>query len=87
VNIGRAAGDPLAIPHALLLRKRATLRGLSTAMDLPHERAAAFGRLLDHVAAGRLTMDHDVLALEDVGAAWQRLADGAGRKLVVRIRA
>lgn len=85
VNVGRPAGDPLELPHPLMLRKRATIHGLSTAMDPPNVRKAAFMRLLDHVAAGRLTVDHEVVELDAIGDAWQRLADGAGRKLVVRI--
>jgi NADPH-dependent curcumin reductase CurA len=79
------AGDPVPIAHPLLLRKRATLRGLSTAMDAPDVRRAAYLRLLDHVRAGRLTVDHELVEFQDIGAAWQRLADGAPRKLVVRI--
>lgn len=86
INIGRAAGDPLELPHPLMLRKRATIRGLSTAMERMEERAAAYRRLLQHVAAGRLTVDHETVALDEVGAAWERLAAGAGRKLVVRVR-
>jgi NADPH2:quinone reductase len=87
VNVGRAAGDPIALAHPLMLRKRATIMGLSTAMDPTDVRRAAFLRLLDHVAAGRLVVDHDVVGLDAIGDAWQRLAAGAGRKLVVRIRA
>lgn len=85
VNVGRPAGDPIELPHPLMLRKRATIMGLSTAMDPPNVRKAAYSRLVEHVTAGRLTVDHEVVAFEDVGAAWERLADGAGRKLVVRI--
>ena len=86
VNVGRPAGDPVALPHPLMLRKRATIRGLSTAMDAPDVRRAAFTRLVDHVQAERLVVDHDVLGLDEIGEAWQRLADGAGRKLVIRIQ-
>jgi NADPH:quinone reductase-like Zn-dependent oxidoreductase len=84
VNIGRAAGDPLSLPHPLILRKRATLRGLSTAMDSPAERAAAYARVLEHARGGRLTMDVDTFPLEDIAAAWERLPS-AGRKLVARV--
>lgn len=85
VNVGRPAGDPIALPHPLMLRKRATIMGLSTAMDPPAVRRAAYLRLVDHVAAGRLVVDHEVVAFDAVGEAWQRLAGGAGRKLVVRV--
>jgi NADPH:quinone reductase len=86
VNVGRPAGDPIALPHPLILRKRATIMGLSTAMDAPSVRRAAFTRLLDHVEHGRLVVDHDVLDLDAIADGWQRLADGAGAKLVVRVR-
>lgn len=86
VNVGRPAGDPIELPHPLMLRKRATIMGLSTAMDPPSVRKAAFSRLVDHVTSGRLVVDHEVVAFDAIGDAWQRLADGAGRKLVVRIR-
>jgi hypothetical protein len=80
--VGRAAGDPLALPHPLLLRTRATLRGLSTAMDPPAHRAASYARVLEHVRAGRLVLDVETFPLEDVAGAWERLGS-AGRKLVV----
>jgi NADPH:quinone reductase len=85
VNVGRPAGDPIELPHPLILRKRATIHGLSTAMDPPSVRQAAFTRLLDHVRSGRLTVDHEVVELDAIGEAWQRLVDGADRKIVVRI--
>ena len=85
INVGRPAGDPIELPHPLILRKRATIQGLSTAMDPPSVRKAAFARLIDHVKGGRLTVDHEVVELDAIGEAWQRLAEGAGRKLVVRI--
>jgi NADPH2:quinone reductase len=86
VNVGRPAGDPIALSHPLMLRKRATIMGLSTAMDPTSVRRAAFARLLDHVQGGRLVVDHEVLDLDAIGDGWERLAAGAGRKLVVRIR-
>lgn len=85
VNVGRAAGDPLPLPHPLLLGRRATIRGLSTAMDSPSHRAASYARVLEHVRAGRLTLDHETFPLEDIAAAWQRLGS-AGRKLVALTR-
>ena len=87
VNVGRPAGDPVELPHPLMLRKRATIQGLSTAMDPPSVRKAAYLRLVDHVRSGRLTVDHDVVELDAIAGAWQRLADGAGRKLVVQVAA
>jgi hypothetical protein len=35
------------------------------------------------VTAGNIAFDVEPVPLDDVGAAWQRQADGAGAKLVV----
>ena len=85
VNVGRAAGDPIELPHPLMLRKRALVRGLSTAMDPPPVRRAAFARLLDEVIAGRLVIDREIVGLDDIADAWARQARSGGRKIVVRI--
>ena len=75
VNVGRPAGDPIALPHPLILRKRATIQGLSTAMDPPAVRKAAFTRLIEHVTSGRLTVDHEVVDLDAILAGLRVLRD------------
>lgn len=83
VNFGRTAGDPLSLSHPLLLRKRATVRGLSTAMDRHDQRSAAYGELLGYVRDGRLVIDRELVEFEDVAVAWSRLVDGPDCRLVV----
>jgi hypothetical protein len=47
--------------------------------------ADAYRRLLEHAVAGRLTVDREVVALDDVSAAWERQEASPGKKLVISI--
>jgi hypothetical protein len=53
-------------------------------MEGPSERAAAYRRLLDHVRAGRLVVDHATFALAEVADAWRQHAGSPGPKQVIR---
>ena len=47
-------------------------------------RREVFATVLGHAAAGRLEVAHEVVALEDVGAAWAAASRGsAGARVVV----
>ena len=47
----------------------------------PRQRAAALRTVVGHAAAGRLTVDHEVVPLTAVTGAWGR---GAGVRTVLR---
>jgi NADPH:quinone reductase len=84
VNFGRTAGPAATIEHALRLRKRASVLGLSTAMDSVEVRRGLFDRLVAEIAAGRLVVEYETLPLDRVGEAWSLQAASPGRKLLLR---
>jgi NADPH:quinone reductase len=86
VSFGQAA-SPLAELSGIPMRnRRVTVVGHSGAWATPEDRQAALARA--HALAARegqpLTLDTEELALEEIGAAWERLARSPGRRLVVR---
>ena len=85
VNFGQAAAGETTMSSVPLRNNRATVLGISTAMDPPELRRERCARVLDLVASGRVQVDHDVLPLEQVAEAWRRQATSPRRKLVLRI--
>jgi NADPH2:quinone reductase len=85
VNFGQAAGADTVVSSVPLRNNRATIRGISTAMDPPELRRDRCARVLDLLGAGRLTVDRDVVGLERVGEVWKRQARSPNRKLVVQL--
>jgi len=83
VSFGQAA-SPVAELSAIPMRnRRVTVVGHSGAWATPQERQAALARAFE-VASGRLTLDIEELALDEIGDAWGRLSRSAGRRLVIR---
>jgi NADPH:quinone reductase len=81
VSFGQAS-SPLAELSGIPLRnRRVTMAGHSGAWATPSEREEALARA--H-ALGPLTLDTEEVAIDEIGAAWERLARSAGRRLVVR---
>jgi NADPH2:quinone reductase len=85
VNFGQVTGATSPVPSATILRSNATIRGISTALDSIDVRRAAYDQLLALMVDGKLTMDHAVWSLDDVGEAWAAQAGAAGRKILVRV--
>ena len=85
VNFGQAAGADAVVSSVPLRNNRATIRGISTAMDPPELRRDRCARVLQLLEAGRLTVDRDVVGLDRVGEAWKRQARSPHRKLVVQL--
>lgn len=86
VSFGQAA-SPLAELSGIPLRnRRVALVGHSGAWATPEERQAALARAheLAERAGKPLTLETEELALDDIDAAWDRLAGSAGRRLVIR---
>ena len=81
VSFGQAASPVAELSGIPMRNRRVALVGHSGAWATPQERQAALERA--H-ALGRLTLDTEELALEEIGDAWERLARSAGRRLVVR---
>ena len=83
VNLGESADPEATLTSALVRGKSLTILGHAN-QRVPREVIAdAYRRLLEHAAAGRVTVDYELLPLERVAEAWERQAASPGRKLVL----
>ena len=89
VSVGYAGGDIPRIPLNIVLLKNITVRGLELRTwteRLPEETARARDALTELVAQGMRPAVSEVHALEDIGAALQRVADRLPTgKVVIRV--
>jgi NADPH:quinone reductase len=86
VSFGQAASPVAELSGIPMRNRRITIVGHSGAWATPGERqeALARGHALAERGGRRLTLDTEVLALEDIGDGWERLSRSAGRRLVVK---
>jgi NADPH:quinone reductase len=86
VSFGQVASPVAELSGIPLRNRRVALVGHSGAWATPQERQAALARAheLAERGGGRLTLDTEELALEEIGNAWERLSRSPGRRLVVR---
>jgi NADPH2:quinone reductase len=83
VHLGTSAGLDATVPSAPLRGMNLTIIGHSN-LTTPHEtKARAYLELLDHVRAGRIKVDVDVFALDQVADAWREQAASPHRKIVI----
>jgi NADPH:quinone reductase-like Zn-dependent oxidoreductase len=85
VNVGQSAGTDVHLPLEIVRNRQGAIHAISSGWTELERKAAAYGRLLEHVRAGRLEVDREVVPLDDVSAAWERQAESPGRKLVISI--
>ena len=85
VNVGQAAGTDVRIPLETVRNRQASIHAISSGWTELGRKAAAYLRVLEHVRAGRLEVDRELVPLDEVGAAWERQAGSPGRKLVVEM--
>ncbi|MGH9183454.1 MAG: quinone oxidoreductase family protein [Acidimicrobiales bacterium] len=83
VNLGQSASAEATIPSGLVRGKMLAILGHSNLVAPPEEFATAYRALTDHAAHGRLTVDHEVVGLAQVGPTWARQAGSPHRKLVI----
>jgi NADPH2:quinone reductase len=86
VSFGQVASPVAELSGIPLRNRRVALVGHSGAWATPQERQAALtrGHELAERRGGRLTLDTEELALDEIGNAWERLSRSPGRRLVVR---
>jgi NADPH:quinone reductase-like Zn-dependent oxidoreductase len=82
VHIGQSAGPETTLASADVRGKQLTVMGHSNFGLSQEERNRAYRELLEHVAAGRVTIDLETFPLDDVAAAWERQASGGGKAVV-----
>ena len=85
VNVGQSAGADVRIPLESVRNRQGAIHAISSGWTELDRKAAAYGRLLEHLRAGRLVVDREVVPLDEVGAAWERQDASPGRKLVIAL--
>jgi NADPH:quinone reductase-like Zn-dependent oxidoreductase len=76
VHIGQSAGAQAPLRSADVRGKELTIRGHSNFALSKEERDHAYLELLDHLAAGRITLEYQTFPLDDVAAAWTNQRGG-----------
>ena len=83
VNLGDSAGTSVELTSALLRSKSLSLIGY-TNFALPSDvQCSGIEELLGYAGAGKLSLDSEVTALDQVASAWERQASSPHRKLLV----
>jgi NADPH:quinone reductase-like Zn-dependent oxidoreductase len=84
VHVGQSAGPQATLPSAPVRSKSLSILGHANAGVPPDATADAYRRMVRHAAEGRLTVDHEVVPLEQAPEAWARQESFPRRKLVLR---
>ncbi len=83
VQIGAGAGAEAMIPSAAIRGKMLVLMGHTNFAAPPEVKREAYSRLAEAAAGGELKVDVDPMGLDQVAEAWDRLAAGSHRKIVL----
>jgi NADPH:quinone reductase-like Zn-dependent oxidoreductase len=83
VNVGQSAGTDVSLPLDIVRNRQGAIHAISSGWTPLERKAGAYRSLLEHVLAGNLTVDREVVPLDDVAAAWERQDASPGRKLVI----
>jgi len=82
VHVGQSAGPTAPLKSADVRSKELTILGHSSFALAKDDNDRAYLELLDHLMAGRITLDYETFGIEDVAAAWKHQRHG---KAVVRL--
>jgi NADPH2:quinone reductase len=85
VNVGQSAGADVRVPLESVRNRQGAIHAISSGWTPLERKAEAYRRVLDLAVAGDLTVDREVVPLDDVSAAWERQEESPGKKLVVSI--
>lgn len=85
VQIGQSAGPSATLASGVVRGKQLEIYGYSNFVVPPELRRAAYVELVDHASRGEIDFPIETYPLESVAEAWERQANGPGRKLVIRI--
>ena len=83
VNVGQSAGTEVLLPLEVVRSRQGAIHAISSGWTSLDGKTAAYRKVLQHAAAGRLAVDREVVPLDEVGAAWGRQAASPGKKLVI----
>ncbi len=76
VHLGQSAGAEAPLKSADVRGKELVIQGHSNFALSKEERERAYLELLDHLTAGRITLDYETFALDDVRDAWAHQQNG-----------
>lgn len=85
VNFGLAAGASADMSSIPLRNHRATIRGISTAMDDFETRRAGYADGLRLLADGEVIVDHETYPMEQAAGAWAAQTRSPGGRLLIEI--
>lgn len=84
VNLGGSAAPTAPLDSATLRGRSLRVLGYTNNELTADQRREALTAIVGHAAAGELSVDHEIVPLDDVGPAWRRQQDGtAPVRLVV----
>jgi NADPH2:quinone reductase len=83
VMLGQTAGQQATLDAGVVRGKTLRILGHSNALTPPEVKYGAFRTMCEHAVAGRLTVDHEELPLDDVAAAWERQSASPHVKLIL----
>lgn len=85
VNLGSSAAETAPIESVTLRKGSLRVLGYSNNDPTPQARNQALGRVVEESVAGRLTVDHELVPLAEVAAAWSRQAAGQASGRIVLV--
>lgn len=83
VNIGSSAGAGARLESATVRSRLHNILGYTNNALTPEQKARALTEILAHAAAGRCTIEREMLPLEKASEAWERQAAFARSKLIL----
>jgi len=83
VQLGQSASPEATLPSSVVRGQALAILGHTNFSTPGAVKADAYRRMVIHAAEGDLTVDHDILPLEQVTEAWRRQAAFPRRKLVL----
>jgi NADPH2:quinone reductase len=83
VALGQSAGAEATIPSALVRSTPVDIVGYTNYTAGEERKAAAYGAMAEHAAAGRIAVEIERFGLDDVPAVWERQATSPHAKQVI----
>jgi NADPH:quinone reductase len=83
VNLGSSAGDTATFASATIRSRSARVLGYTNNEIGTKQKGEALLAVLEHAAAGRVTVDHEVVPLDRLPGAWERQAAGTAERRIV----
>ena len=82
-HLGQSAGATAELPSGAVRGKELSILGHSNFAVPREEKNAAYRRMVEHCAAGELTVDVETMPLDRIAEAWELQREGPHRKLVL----